>query len=256
MSKSVVRDLSSELPSGRHQFEGNFRIPLLGWRFKLAAQSPDRAPAAVATAVLAFVGGGLAWPGALALVADQTRLPSWTILAASAVFAVTMIGETRVALWYQRRRRLQDLTALEGDPTDRADVLIEEQQTHEMEIGTGQQTVAAVNWTSSPRSLPGLGVAFLILAAATLIPAAVFTGLATLIPATPAETMIAVMLAFITVATCGIVAMIRIEQLERGATPPATTETENEQTLAAPGRAGSPNGGPADLKATRTATAA
>lgn len=229
MSKGVVRDLSNEMPSGRHHFEGNLRIPLLGWRFKLSAQAPDRAPAAVATAVLALVGGALAWPGALALAADQTRLPSWTILAAAAAFAATIIGETRVALWYQHRRpRVQDLTKLEGDPTDRADALIEEQQTHEMEIGTGQETVAAFSWTSSPWSLPGLGVAFVILAVASLIPAAVFTSLAKLIPAATAETMTAAIGAFITVAACGIIMMIRVEQLERA------TEPGNGQTLATP----------------------
>ena len=181
MSKSVVSDLSSEMPSDRvpgrrHHFEARFWIPLVGWRLRLSAKSPDRAPAAIATTALALAAAALAIPLVLALVISYARLPSWTVLATAGVYAATMIGETRWALWYQRGRvRDQDLAETEGAPTDAAYLLIEhqpaeeQQQTLELETGKGQVVLGAVNWTSPARSLAALGMAFLILAVAGLI---------------------------------------------------------------------------------------
>ena len=53
--------------------------------------------------------------------------------------------------------------------------------------------------------------------------------------------MTAVVLAFITVAACGTVMMIRVEQLERGTTPPAIADAGNAQTLAIRGRGSDQN---------------
>ena len=228
MSKDVISDLSNETPSdrvppGRYYFEGHVRVPLLG-RVLLTTKSPDRAPGAVATSWLALSVAGLAIVAIFALLAQQYRLPSWTLLIAASAFAATMIGETRLALWYQHGRlRYQDLTATEGTPTIRGDTLIDPQQTHHIEVARGQATVTAVKCVSSAWSLLGLSMAFVILAAAALIPAAAFIGLATLIPGPAAETVISAVLAFITTAACGTVMMIRVEQHERGTTEAAAT---------------------------------
>jgi len=226
MSKSVISDLSSEMPSdrippGRHHFEARFWIPLVGWRLRLSAKSPDRAPAAIATTALTLAAAGLAIPLILALVVSYARLPSWTVLATAGVYAATMIGETRWALWYQRGRvRDQNLAETEGAPTDAAYLLIEhepaeEQQTLELEAGKGQVVLAAVNWVSPARSLAALGMAFLILAVAGVIPAAAFTSLAAAVSASAPVTMAAAVLGFTAAVTCGTIMMIRVEQLDR-----------------------------------------
>jgi len=168
---------------------------------------------------------GTASPAGLSIMqltaAETTRLPTWTLPATAVLFAASMIGTTRLALWYQNKRpRSHDLSQLEGDPTARADVLIDDdQQVHGLEIKTAQQPLVAVTCTSSPRSLPGLGMALLMLAAAALAPAAAFFGLARLIPASGGQTIAAAVLAFVTTAACGIVMMIRIEQLQPGTVP-------------------------------------
>ena len=225
MSKGVISDLSSEMPSdrvppGRHHFEGSFRIPVMSWRFRLTAKSPDRSPAAVATGVLALAFGALAGPAVLALAADQARMPPWTLLAAATAFAVTMSCLTWFALWYQHGRPPSlDLTRREGDPTDRADVLIDrdDQQHHGFEIGHGTTTWTSVSWDSSSRSLPGIATAFLILALAALVPGVALIGLATLI-STPGPLIVAsTLFACVSSAVCGTIMMIRIEQLERQA---------------------------------------
>ena len=95
---------------------------MVGWRFLLTAQAPDRSPAAVATGVLALAAVALAVPAVLALTASRVALPAWTLPGAAAAFAATMICATRFALWYQvGRPRAADFTRLDGDPTARAD---------------------------------------------------------------------------------------------------------------------------------------
>jgi hypothetical protein len=226
MSKSVISDLSSEMPSGRlppgrHHFEARFWIPLVGWRLRLSAKSPDRAPAAIATTALALATAGLAIPLILALVVSYVRLPSWTILVSASVYAAAMMGETRWALWYQRgRAREQNLAETEGAPTDASHLLIEhlsanEQQTLELEAEKGQVVLGTINWASPARSLAALGMAFLILAVASLIPAAAFTSLAAAVSASAPVTAAAAVLGSVAAAACGTVMMIRVEQLER-----------------------------------------
>lgn len=224
MRKIVASDLSSEMPSdrvppGRHHFEGVFRIPVLGWRFAVTAKSPDKAPAAAAPAVLAISAPGLAWAAIAALATVVARPPPWVVPGAAVLFAGTMTGLTCLALWLRQHKqpRSRDLSQLEGNPTPRGDVLVEEQQVHGIEVKAGQQSVVAVTCTSSPWSLPGLGMAFLMTAAAALVPASAFLGLARLIPVSAAQAMTAIVLAFVSAAACGIVMMIRIEQLEPGA---------------------------------------
>ena len=230
MSKSVISDLSSEMPSsrvppGRHYFEARIWIPLTGW-LRLTAKAPDRAPAATATTALALAVAGLSIPLILALVVSYARLPSWTVLAAAGVYAAAIIGETWCALRYQRARvRDRNLAEAEGAPTDAAYLLIdhqpaEDQQTLELEAGKGQVVLGAVNWASPARSLAALGMAFLILAAAALIPAAAFTSLAAAVSASAPVTLAAVSLAFTAAAACGIIMMIRVEQIERDTTSP------------------------------------
>lgn len=224
MGKGVVSDLSSEMPSdrvppGRHHFEGIVRIPIVGWRVKLTAKAPDRSPAAVATGVLALAVVALAVPAVLAVAAAWTTLPTWIVPGAAAAFAVTMACTTRFALWYQHNRpRARDLTKLEGDPTDRADVLIHtepDRQQHQIEVSRGQTPWTSVSWDSSPRSLPGLGMAFLILATAAVAPGAAITGLAAWIHAATAPTVISAVITCLASGICGSITMIRIEQLER-----------------------------------------
>lgn len=235
MSKGVISDLSSEMPSnrippGRHYFEGSFRIPLVGWRFRLTAKSPDRSPAAAATSVLALALGALAGPAVLALAADRVRLPSWTLPTAATAFAVTMSCLTWFALWYQHGRpRTLDLTKREGDPTDRADVLIDhdDQQHHGFEIGHGKTTWTSVSWDSSSRSLPGIAAAFLILALAVLVPGPALLGLATLISAPGSLIVASILFACISSAACGTIMMIRIEQLERQTPEPGRADDKS-----------------------------
>jgi len=173
-------------------------------------------------AAVAFSLAALAGPLILGLTAVvHARLPSWTILAAAGAFTAIMIGLTRLALWWEHGRvRYQDLTETEGDPGDKAIVLFEhqpagEQQTLEVEAGTGQQLSVAVNWGSPARSLAGLGMAVLILAVAGLIPAVALTGLATAVSAAAPVTLAAAVLAFTAAAACGTVMLIRVEQLDR-----------------------------------------
>jgi hypothetical protein len=224
MSKGLARDLSTEAPSGKHHFRGFLRIPFLGWQIRLVSQSPDRAPALVAARVVLWVCCALACPAALAAVTVTGLIqpPPWTILATACGFAIVLIGETKLVLLYERRQprlRNQDLTKTEGVPTDRAYLLIEELETHEMVTREGAPIFVAVNWTS-PWSLPGLGATVLILAVATLVPAAAFTGLAMRIHQATAEAIVAEILAVITSAVCGVAMMIRVEELERGPTCP------------------------------------
>jgi hypothetical protein len=235
MSNGVVSDLSSEMPSdrvppGRHYFEGSFRIPVMGWHFMLTAKAPDRSPAAVATGVLALAVVSLIWPAILAIAASRLSLPTWTAPASAAAVAVTMGCLTRFALWYQHGRvRVSDLTKNEGDPTARADILIHHQdgdQQHRLEVGRGKTAWTAVTWHSSSRSLPGLGMAFLILAAAALVPAAALIWVAALIHAPAAVSVISALAAAAVCAACGTITMIRIEQIERaspGEAPRATS---------------------------------
>lgn len=224
MSNGVVSDLSSEMPSdrvppGRHYFEGSLRMPVVGWRFMLTAKAPDRSPAAVATGVLALAVVSLTWPAILAIAASRVSLPTWTPLAGAAAAAVTMSCLTRFALWYQHgRARVLDLTKGEKDPTARADILIHRQdddQQHRFEAGRGKATWTTVTWHSSSRSLPGLGMAFLILAAAALVPAAAIIWVAALIHAPAAISVISAMAAAAVCGACGTITMIRIEQIER-----------------------------------------
>lgn len=231
MSKGVVSDLSSEMPSdrvppGRHYFEGSFRMPVVGWHFMLTAKAPDRSPAAVATGVLALAVVSLIWPAILAIAASRLSLPAWTALAGAAAAAVTMGCLTRFALWYQHGR-VSDLTTNEGDPTARADILIHHQgdeQQHRFELGRGKATWTAVTWHSTSRSLPGLGTAFLILAAAALVPAAALIWVAALIHAPAAVSVISAMASAAVCAACGTITMIRIEQIER--VPQQSPESE------------------------------
>jgi hypothetical protein len=219
MSKSVATDLSGEKP-GRHNFKIEFRVPRAGW-FRLSAKSPDRAPAATAAVAVAFSVAALAIPLILGLTAAHARMPAWTILAAAAAFTATMICETRLALWWEHERvRYRDFTKTEGDPTDKAIVLLEhqpaeEQQTLELEAGNGQQLTVSINWDSPPRSLAGLGMAVLILAVAGLIPAAALTMLAPAVYASAPVTLATAITAFTAAAACGTVMLIRVEQLDR-----------------------------------------
>ena len=233
MGKGVVSDLSSEMPSdrvppGRHYFEGSFRIPMTGRRFLLTAKAPDRSPMTVAFGVLALAVVSLTVPAILALLANWVSLPMWVVLADAAAFAVTMSCATRFAPWYRHGNvRISDLTKSDGDPTARANIFIHHQDGdphHQFEACSGQATWTAVTWDTPSRSLPGLKSAFLILAAAVLIPAAALIGVAALVHAPVPEAVISALLGATVCAACAIVAMIRIEQIERAA--PKTADIE------------------------------
>lgn len=122
-----------------------------------------------------------------------------------------------------------DLTKREGDPTDRADVLIDhdDQQHHGFEIGHGKTTWTSVSWDSSSRSLPGIAAAFLILAMAVLVPAPALLGLATLISAPGSLIVASTLFACLSSAACGTIMMIRIEQLERQTPGPGRAENKS-----------------------------
>jgi FtsH-binding integral membrane protein len=224
MSKNVITDLSSEMPSGQvppgqHRFRGVMRIPLLRWKMQVTVQSPDRSPAAVAAGWLGVAVAGLAPPAVLALAARIAQLSWWSIPAAAAVSAVLVVGQTALMLWYQCRIRNQDLTVTEGDPGDRADPLLEHQQVHGFELGTRQVTMAELEARSSPWSPPGLSMAFLTLIVSGLLPAAAFVGVAALIPGAVAAAVISAAAVFTVTVVGGVITMIKVEQRTRPSRP-------------------------------------
>ncbi|HZR55101.1 MAG TPA: hypothetical protein VFB06_37135 [Streptosporangiaceae bacterium] len=214
MSEGVASDLSSEKPSGqgRHRIVGTVRFPWVG-ELRINAQSPDRSPASVATGWFIISVTGLAPPGLLALATTHARLAWWTVPAAATASAALLAAGTRFCLWYQLRRvQVRDLTKREGDPTERADLLLEHQN-HDLTVRIRQVTVTELAVTSSPWSVPSLAVAFLTVVVAGLMLAAAFVGLATLVQgASSAMAIASAATVFAAAVTGGAVTMIRVEQ--------------------------------------------
>jgi hypothetical protein len=222
VSKGVVRDLSSEMPevpAGQHRLRWVMRVPLLRWQAKITAQSPDRSPAAVTAGWLGVGGVGLAPPAVLYLATRVTHLAWWSVPAAAAMAAVLIACETALMLWYQRRIRVQDLTETEGDPSGRADVLIEHQQVHGFELGTRKMAMTELIATSSPWSVPGLSMAFFTLVVAGIIPASAFVGLAALITGAAVASVISAGAVFTVTVAGGVITMITVERQNRAASP-------------------------------------